>query len=55
MESWYLEGVVSFGDVTIYVGLDEEDLYDLADGDDPDTYIWSTSGTEGETAILRVR
>lgn len=55
MESWTLEGEVSTGDVTIYVGLNEDDLMALADGDDPDRYIWSTSGSAGETAVLRVR
>lgn len=55
MENWSLEAEVSSGDVTIYVGLNEDDLYDLADGDDPNKYLWSTSGSAGETAVIRVR
>lgn len=55
MENWQLEGDVSTGDVTIYIGLNPDDLQELANGEDPSLYLWSTSASAGETASITVR
>ena len=48
MASWSLEAEINAGDVAVYVGLDPDTLNE-------ENYIWSTAGSAGETATLRVR
>ena len=48
MASWSLEAEISAGDVVVYVGMDPDTLNE-------ENYIWSTAGSAGETATLRVR
>jgi hypothetical protein len=55
MESWVLNADISAGDVTIYVGLDPDDLNELSGGLDSSKFLWMMTGNSLENARLKVR
>ena len=57
MDNWILEGDVSVGDVTVYIGLDPSLLNETISRISPlrAPYVWKASASQGSTAKIAVR
>lgn len=55
MDNWSLTATVSTGDVTVYIGMDPRKLEALANGDNPDNYIWKTQVSDANSGTINVK